>query len=111
MGCDRTGISVEYAIDLPAAQRPTAAAEKEIWAAGIRPLLQIVPDSSNYLVPDKNDSCFSALALTNGDLLACQGDILWQKCQTLADPKPGVGQYRDNRIVAVPTACQHPPAE
>ena len=58
MGCDRTGISVEYAIDLPAAQRPPAAAEKEIWAAGIRPLLQIVPDSSNYLVPDKNDSCF-----------------------------------------------------
>ena len=111
MGCDRTGISVEYAIDLPAAQRPPAAAEKEIWAAGIRPLRQIVPDGINYLVPNKNDSCFCALALANGDLFGCQGDIFWQERQTLADPQSGIGQHSDNRIVAFPASSQYPPAE
>ena len=55
MRCNGMGVGIEDPIDLPAAQPSAPAADKEIRAAGVRPLLQILPNRIDHLIADEDN--------------------------------------------------------
>ena len=77
VGRNRIRIAVEDPIDLPTGQGAAPAAEEQVRAAGIRPVLQVLPDSVDHLIPDKGHPGLIPFTAANRDFLDRQGHIFW----------------------------------
>lgn len=73
VGRDRIRMVVEDSIDLPAGRGAAPAAEEQVRATGIRPVLQVLPDSIDHLVPDEDHPGLVPLVSANRDFLGRQG--------------------------------------